>query len=210
MLADAVWYLKGQGQPAVDALERIPTTERGREAYGIVYGVSWLPGSGGVARLSEGKPVECKFMMRKFPGFSHVLDYLSLDEEIGTININKLMLLHIQDNHNVYGYFREGVKEKLADTQHAQDEQHTKESAEKEQLRGHQIREGMRLLALDVGDKKVSVEDAFNLVQEAERTKGPIKGYSPELPQMQYPEEPWKIEDIEAQYAGIISGVRRG
>lgn len=209
--ADCVWYLKGQGQPALDALSRLPESERGRELYAIAYGVSWLPGPGGIARLVEGRTVECNFMMRKFPGWTRALNFLSLDQEIGTININKLMLLHIQDNHNVYGYFREGVAEKLANTKHAQDEKQAKEDGEAETLLGYQMREGMVQLTLAVGQGKISPSDAFNLVEKAQSERGPIPGYSPDkLPAMEYPQEPWNIEHIEALYASQMKGVRRG
>ena len=212
MLADAVWYLKGQGQPAVDALRRLPETDRGRENYGLWAGNTWLPGPGGVARYVEGRLVECICLMRKVPGFTRVIDFLSLDSEIGTININKLMLLHIQDNHNVYGYFREGIAEKLADTKHAQDEKHAKENGEAEQLLGYQMREGMAALTLAVGQSKISPADAFALVEQAQANHGPIPGYSPDaLPPMPpRPVEPWSIADIEAHFAAMMKGVRRG
>jgi len=280
MLADAVWYVPGQGQEALNDLKRLPEDQRGREAYGLVYRPEMLPTHGGLIKYEEsGMPASCFFMMRRVPGFTKLLPLLSTDPAVGLLNIVKRMELKVQPNGNVYGYFREGVEQSLADSKEAQDEREARHGAEVDQLYYYRLKEvisGIRSQIADCApvfiafnflkmykpkpdvvlaaqaaralaraaesEKEVTEQniqpyleplaaiearlvldsfedDIFNGIREGYLNRGMLQDFMDHeafaafypacLPEVAYADEPWSIEDVEANWQAHQGNFRK-
>lgn len=202
--ADAIWYpVGGNGQNALDRLKRLPEEARGREAYGVAMPECFLPGPGGIVRLESGRPIRSFCIMRKFPGFTLAIKHLGVNPEFGTIDINRLMLLHVQQDKSVLGFFRPGVEETLANSREAAEERAAQEEGIKTLTNKYQLR-----VVLEKIDKAVQNGDiAPNTTIDEEL----VALYCPDgLPSVDYPAEPWQIADLEEHNRNFQKGVNRG